>query len=217
MASLLVNKTNLFSQPPVSLSCFTSCQSVTLYSCVAVISVCRYMLSVVGGHLKGYHACCLPSFFFFFLCPHFILWVISTLCACAFYWFHPLTNRVFKNCVCCVSKDLSLFASSVRLSASPSFLRLSAWLDVLCLSPLAGVQRTAGTSYKAWCRTSPLNPPHPPLYRDRLAPGKVRHPSSNTPCTKPQTILLQIFILDLPHGLLWLRRYISNLDTVISA
>lgn len=64
--------------------------------------------------------------------------------------------------------------SPVRLSASPCLLRLSAWLDVLCLSPLAGVQRTAGTSYKAWCRTSPLNPPRPPLYRDRLAPGKVR-------------------------------------------
>lgn len=64
---------------------------------------------------------------------------------------------------------------SVCLSVAPSFLRLCMTGCFVSLSSYR-VQRTAGTSCKAWCRTSPLNPPRPPLHRDRLAPGKVRLP-----------------------------------------
>lgn len=76
---------------------------------------------------------------------------------------------------------LSLICPCAGLSILPSPLCMTG-----CFVSLSScrVQRTAGTSYKAWCRTSPLNPPRPPLYRDRLAPGKVRLPHRICPVEK---------------------------------
>lgn len=71
LASLLVNKTKLFSQPPVSLSCFTSCQSVNLCRHVAVTSVCGCTLCV-RVHVE--RSCMSPCFF---KRPPYIFSVIS--------------------------------------------------------------------------------------------------------------------------------------------
>ena len=134
----------------------------------------------------------LPSLF---ICPHFILWVIFTLLPCALNWLHPLTKRIFlKLYVLYLKNEVHIYCLCLHSSVS----HLSVCWPVILPSPLCmtgcfvslsscRVQRTAGTSYKAWCRTSPLNPPRPPLYRDRLAPGKVRLPHRICPVGKKNT------------------------------
>lgn len=171
-----MNKTKLFSQPPVSLSCFTSCQSVNPTGHVALISVFGCTLCVCGVNSRGYLACCL---LFLTSTSHFLSHLYTVYPW--FYWFLALIKKKKKKIfrewfefVLCIERMEPLSPGpSVDHSILPTSLCMTG-----CFVSLSScwVQRTAGTSYKAWCRTFPLNPHRPPLYQDQLAPGKVRLP-----------------------------------------
>lgn len=93
-----VNKTKVFSQPPVSLSCFTRCRSVSLCRCVAAISVLWMSLWCVSKVVcKRYqHACHLP------LSKRSTLHSRHLVCLCFDF---PLVQKLNLG-LCCVSKDL---------------------------------------------------------------------------------------------------------------
>lgn len=172
LTSLLVNKTNLFSQPPVSLSCFTSCRSVTPQSCVAVIFVSRCTFCGPGPFQRLPRM--LPSFF---LCVCISYFESYLHCRCAF------VNKIVQVYAVIIRKEWSLpFSFFLPLFVSylsncwphrPSSTSLH---DGIVSLSSCWVQKTAGTSYKEWCQISPLNLPRPLLYPDSLAPGKVRLP-----------------------------------------
>lgn len=172
MTSLLVNKTNLFSQPPVSLSCFTSCQSVTLQGCVAVIFVCRCTFCGPGPFQRLPRM--LPSLF---LCVHISFFESYLHCSRALWikLYECMLLSYVKNEVCLLVSFCLLFVSYLSHCWPPRRPSTSLRDCIVSLSS-CWAQRTAGTSYKEWCQTSPLNLVRPLLYPDRLAPGKVRLP-----------------------------------------
>lgn len=171
LASLLVNKTNLFSQPPVSVLFHEPSPCDSIVVCLSTLSV--HVPPVVKESFQR-----LSSMLPFFLCASYFTIESHLLSGCLQFpngkqklwidllWLHHSLRAYLCDCFW-----LGLF--HLFMLASPSSIHPWAWLDLLFLSS-GWVQRTTGTSYRAWSRTSPLNPPHHPLYQDRDAPGKVR-------------------------------------------